>query len=101
VLDVLHRNRTGATLDSLILGTYADGMNQDHSEILRALVNGTVAPEEASVRLAPGCHLETTTESRTVWGAGQAIKVEKRTCHEIAGCTDPSQNGGRICGDWS
>ncbi|HZU75103.1 MAG TPA: hypothetical protein VE990_20265 [Acidimicrobiales bacterium] len=51
--------------------------------------------------MGPGCQLETKTEDREVFQAGQPIKVEHRTGHRISGCTNPNQNTDWLWGDWS
>jgi hypothetical protein len=70
--------------------------NEIHS-LLAQLVRDKKSAEDirAAIEplLPPGCQLVQFTESCT-WPIGSM-----RNCHEILYCTDPNNNGGKICGD--
>jgi hypothetical protein len=76
-------------------------MSDAGMDLLRTILADGGTADAVGKRLGPGCSLEQKTESREVFNAGQPIKIEHRTGHRIAGCTNPNQDTDWLWGDWS
>ena len=75
----MERHEVHAYLRQLV----TEGKNGDE---IRALIEP---------HLAPGCKLSTYTDTCITDSGVSGYKQ----CHEITGCEDPGNNGGKICGD--
>lgn len=51
--------------------------------------------------MGPGCRYNKTTESESRIGSNGQAQIHTRTCREVTGCTDTSQNVPKDCEPWS
>jgi hypothetical protein len=75
-------------------------MASDQDGKLKDYVEDKLSDSDFQAQLAPGCELETKTETERRYPPGKPIEHWKRTCIRIVSCDDPDQNTYWRCKPW-
>jgi hypothetical protein len=71
------------------------------NEDLAKYAAGEISISDIKAKLAPGCKLESTTETEVRFPAGKPVEHWKRECSRITDCEDSSNNtDGWVCRPW-